>query len=126
MKSLLAILIGYLVFGVSAVLLFQVAGVDPHKQPGLGFEIGSTIYGVFFALLAGYAAAHIAGKAEIQHSIGVACILAFLAGISMLAQPGLDSYWSQEGALILMAPSAVLGGWLRKRQARKSDSKQTE
>ena len=126
MKSILAVLVGYLVFGISAVLFFQVAGVDPRQQPGIGFRIGSTVYGVFFALLAGYTAARIAGKNEIRHSIGVACILALLAAISILAQPGLESHWSQFSALILMAPAAVLGGWLRTRQTGTSGSKQAE
>jgi hypothetical protein len=126
MKSVLAVLVGYLVFGVSAVLLFRIAGVDPHQQPGLGFRIGSIAYGILFALLAGYTAARIAGKNEIKHSAGVACILALLAGVSILAQPGLESYWSQLSALILMAPSAVFGGWLRKHQSEKSSLKQPE
>jgi hypothetical protein len=123
MKSIIAVLVGYLVFGLSAVLLFKVAGVGPHDQPSLGFRIGSTIYGILFALLAGYTAARIAGKHEIKHSVGVACILALLAGISILAQPGLESHWSQYSALVLMAPAAIAGGWLRGRQAKKSGSK---
>ena len=126
MKSLLAVLIGYLVFGISAVVLFQVAGVDPHQQPGIGFRIGSTVYGVFFAILAGYSAARIAGKNEIKHSVGVACIIALLAGISILAQPRIESHWSQYSALILMAPAATLGGWLRTRQTGTPGSKQAQ
>ncbi len=34
MRYLLAILVGYLVFGISAALLFQFGGVDPHQRPG--------------------------------------------------------------------------------------------
>ncbi len=126
MKSILAVLAGYLVFGLSAVLLFQVAGVDARQVPSPGFLVGSTIYGVLFAFLAGYTAARIAGKNEIGHSIGVACILALIAVVSIVAQPGLESHWSQISALILMAPSAVLGGWLRRRQSGRSRPKQME
>ncbi len=75
MRSLLAILVGYLVFGISAVLLFQFTGV-------------------------------------------VACIIALLALVSIFAQAGLPSYWSQIAAIVFMAPAAVLGGWLRARQVR--------
>lgn len=126
MKSILAVLVGYLVFGVSTILLFHIAGVDPRQQPGIGFRIGSTVYGVLFALLAGYTAARIVGKNEIKHSVGVASIIALLAGISILAQPELESHWSQFSALILLAPAAVLGGWLRKRQTGKTSSSQAE
>ncbi len=123
MKSVLAVLVGYLVFGISAVLLFQLAGVNPHQQPSLGFRIGSTVYGVLFALLAGYTAARIAGKNEIKHAVGVACILALLAGISIIAQPGLESHWSQVSALVFMTPAALIGGWLRARQSKEAGPK---
>ncbi len=118
MKSVLAVLIGYAIFGVSAVLLFQLAAVDPHQIPSLGFRIGSIVYGILFAFLAGYAGAHIAGKAEMKHASGVAAIIALLAVISIIAQPGLESHWSQYSALILMAPAAIAGGWFRKRQTK--------
>jgi peptidoglycan/LPS O-acetylase OafA/YrhL len=118
MKSFLAIPAGYLVFGLSAVALFQLAHVDPHVQPGVGFMIGSSVYGVVFALAAGYTAARIAGRRELMNAGAVAAIIALLALISIVAQPGLTTYWSQIAAIVLMAPSAVLGGWLRQRQTK--------
>lgn len=118
MRSLLAIIVGYLVFGISAVLLFQLAHVDPHQQPGIGFMIGSTIYGIVFAGAAGYTAARIAGKRELAIAGAVAGIIALLALISILAQPGLPSYWSQLAAVILMSPAAVVGGWIKARKGK--------
>ena len=122
MRPFLAIIVGYLVFGLSAVLLFQLAHVDPHQQPGVGFMIGSTLYGIVFAGAAGYVAARIAGKRELAIAGAVAGIIAFLALISILAQPGLPTYWSQLAAMILMAPAAVVGGWMRTRKTRKKIS----
>jgi uncharacterized oligopeptide transporter (OPT) family protein len=118
MRRVLAILIGYCVFGVSAVVLFQLAHVDPHRQPGIGFMIGSVVYGIIFAAAAGYTAARIAGNKELVNGAFVAGIIAFLALVSILAQPGIPSYWSQIAAIVCMAPAAVLGGWLRARQSR--------
>jgi hypothetical protein len=118
MRAFLSILIGYLVFGISAVLLFQLAHVDPHQQPGVGFIIGSTVYGVVFAIAAGYTAARIAGKRELVYSGVVASIIALQALVSIFAQPGLPTYWSQIAAIVFMAPGAVLGGWLRAQQER--------
>ena len=118
MKSVLAVLVGYLVFGVSTILLFVVAGVDPRQEPELGFRIWSTVYGVFFAFAGGYVAARISGKKEITHASAVACILAFLATASLVAQPGHGSLWSQIAALGFMTPAAILGGVLRARQVR--------
>lgn len=120
MKSALAVLIGYLVFGVSSVLLFWLSGVDPRQQPEIGFRIGSTIYGVFFAFLAGYVAARMAGKKEIKHATAVACILAVIATASLIAQPGHRSLWSQIAVLGFMVPATVLGGVVRAWQAKPS------
>jgi hypothetical protein len=118
MKSILAVLAGYLVFGVSTILLFAVTGVDPQQEPGLGFRIWSTVYGVFFALTGGYVAARIAGRKEVAHAIAVACILALLATVSLIAQPSHGSLWSQIAALGFMAPAAILGGMVRGRQVK--------
>ena len=116
MRSVLAVLLGYLVFGVSALILFKVSGVDPRQEPGLGFRIWSTLCGVFFAFSGGYLAARIAGKKEITHAGAVACLLALIATVSLIAQPGHGSLWSQIAALGFMTPAAVLGGVLRARQ----------
>ena len=121
MKSVLAVLVGYLVFGVSAILLFKVVGVDPRQEPELGFRIWSTLYGVFFALSGGYVAARIAGKKEITHASAVACILTVIATVSLIAQPGHASLWSQIAALGFMTPAAILGGLVRARQVKIKD-----
>jgi peptidoglycan/LPS O-acetylase OafA/YrhL len=123
MRSFLAILTGYLVFGISPAVLFQLTHADPHQQSGAAFMIGSTIYGVVFAIAAGYTAARIAGKKELVNAGVVAGIIALLALISIFAQPGLPSYWTQAAAVILMAPAAFLGGWLRVHQAKTKKEK---
>ncbi|MCX6145261.1 MAG: hypothetical protein NTZ35_18815 [Ignavibacteriales bacterium] len=118
MKSVLAVLVGYLVFGVPTILFFTVAGIDPRQEPELGFRIWSTVYGVFFAFAGGYVAARIAGKREVTHASAMACILAFLATASFIVQPGHGSLWSQIAALGFMTPAVILGGVLRARQVR--------
>lgn len=123
MRRFLAILVGYCVFAVSAVVLFQLAHVDPHEQPGIGFMIWSTVYGIVFAAAAGYTAARIARSKELINGAFVAVIVAFLAFVSILAQPGIPSHWSQIAAIVFMAPAAVLGGWLRAHQKERSTQK---
>jgi hypothetical protein len=118
MKSVLAVLVGYLIFAVSAIVLFQFSGVDPRQEPEIGFRIWSTVYGVVFALAAGYVAARIAGSKEVRHASAVACILAVIATVSLIAQPGHGSLWSQIAALGFMTPAAILGGLIRARQIR--------
>jgi len=116
MRTFLAIVLGYLVFAISAVALFQIARVDPHVQPGAGFMIGSTLYGVCFAAAGGYIASRVAAKKELLNACAVAGVIAVLAAVSIVAQPGIPSHWSQIAAIVLMAPSAVFGCWLRIRK----------
>jgi len=118
MKSILAVLVGYLIFGLSSVALFLLAGVDPKQPAELAFRIWSTLYGVFFALLGGYTAARMAGRREIRHASGVAIILALLATVSLIAQPTGSSIWSQIAALGFMVPAVILGGIVRVHQTR--------
>jgi peptidoglycan/LPS O-acetylase OafA/YrhL len=118
MRSILAVFVGYLIFGVSSILLFLIAGVDARQTPELGFRIWSTLYGIFFAALGGYAAARIASRKELWHASAVAIILALLATISLVVQPTESSIWSQIAALGFMVPAVILGGILRTRQLR--------
>ena len=118
MKSVFAILVGYVVFGASTILLFRVASVNPRQERELEFRIWSTLYGVFFAPTGGYVAARIAGRSEIAHATALACILAVIATVSLITQPGHGSPWSHIAALGFMAPAGILGRVVRARQVR--------
>ncbi len=52
MRSLIAVIAGWVVFGVSAAMLFQLSGRDPHEPATIAFMIGSGIYGAVFAAAA--------------------------------------------------------------------------
>ena len=78
--------------------------------------LASIAFGMAFALLGGYVASWLAGRKPLAHGYAVALVLALGAGISLLSTIGKGAVWSQVAALILMAPCAVLGGWLRSRQ----------
>jgi len=118
MESVFTVLMGYVVFGASTILLFKVARVNPWQEPELRFRIWSTLYGVFFALTGGYIAARIAGKSEIAHASAMACILAVIEAVSFITQPGHGSLWPPIAALRFMAPAAILGGVIRAQQVR--------
>src|SRR3954470_6027016 len=115
-KSIAGVVVGYLLFAVSAVLLFQLAGRDPHAEQPMGFVVFSVLYGMAFAAAGGFVAATIAARKPRQHAAAVALILAIGASASLLAQPGAGSRWSQVTALIFMAPAALAGGFVRSRQ----------
>jgi hypothetical protein len=115
-RSIIAVVVGYLVFAVSAVALFGLSGVDPHHTAALGFMLGSTLYGIFFAFVGGYLAATIAPRQPRAHAAMLAMVISIGAVGSMVATRTLG--WSQLAALFLMAPAATRGGWLRERQTR--------
>jgi ABC-type transport system involved in multi-copper enzyme maturation permease subunit len=117
MRSFLSIVAGYLVFSITAVLLFRISGVDPHHSPAIEFIIGSIVYGVFFAGLGGYVSATIAKRKELAHALVVAGIIAVIAIVSLILAPKEGILWSELATLLLMAPAAWIGGYLRTRQA---------
>src|SRR5690242_11818415 len=116
LRSVVAVVIGYLVFFASTVLLFQLTGRDPHAPASTGFMLLSILYGVVFAGFSGYAAARVAGRYEFEHSLAVASVIAAVGAASLLTRPGGSVIWTELAALLCMAPSAMAGGWFRARQ----------
>jgi hypothetical protein len=118
LRSIAGVAAGYLVFALSAVLLFQVSGQDPKSFPELWFLVGSTLYGIAFATLGGFVAAVIAGRRPALHAIVVAAIIGALALVSLIASLGRGSVWSEIAVLFFMTPAAAIGGFIRDRRRR--------
>lgn len=115
LRSLVGVVVGYLLFAVSTFSIFRITGRDPHQGQDLPFVAVSVALGMGFAFAGGYIAAVIAGRKARLHGAAVAGILALGAIASILSQPGAGSIWSQAAAIALMAPSAFLGGLVRDR-----------
>jgi hypothetical protein len=109
LRSLGALAAGYLIFGVSAALLFQVSGQAPHDAAPLWFKSASIVWGAVFALVAGWLTARIAVRRPATHAVILAGLIALGAVISLVASPS-GAIWSQVAALAVMAPCAWLGG----------------
>ncbi len=108
-RSILAVFLGYLLFALSAVALFQLSGRDPHAVQPLWFETVAVLYGMLFSALGGLLAARMAPSRGTLHAGIVTGIVALGATVSLLAGPGPGATWSQWCALTLMAPCAYLG-----------------
>ncbi len=117
-RSIIAVILGYAGFALSAALLFRIAGRDPHAPQDLGFMLFAAAYGVAFAGVAGVLAARLAPKQHALHALIVALIIALGALVSLVARPGAGSTWSQWAALVLMAPSAWLAAVVFSRRTR--------
>ncbi len=114
MRVVSGVILGYVVFGLSAFALFRITNHDPHAPASLAFEIGSVVYGVLFALLAGWIASFIGGRPNLLAAWIVAAIVAVGAVASMIM---VGVGWSPLAALLLMAPAVVIGGWLYRLRA---------
>jgi MFS family permease len=114
-RIFLAVVAGYLIFAVSAVLLFQLTNVDPHSPAALGFEGLTIAYGFAFAFLSGFVAGRIGRRTDLRCGIALALVIALGATISMIARPGAGALWTQTAALILFAPASLAGDWTRRR-----------
>jgi hypothetical protein len=115
----IAVAAGYLTFALPAGLLFVLTGKDPHAPLQLGFAALSVACGTAFAALGGYLAALIARRLELKHAAAVAVIIAVLALFSLNDQIGYGSVWWEIAALVVMAPAAALGGYLRAKRVRR-------
>jgi NhaP-type Na+/H+ and K+/H+ antiporter len=115
-RSILAVVVGYFIFALSAFAFFRISGQPPHQAAPMPIMLESIAFGMVFALLGGYVAAWLARRRPLAHGVAVAAVLAIGATISLLSTLGNAAVWSQVAALVLMVPCAVLGGWLRLRQ----------
>jgi hypothetical protein len=84
-RSVGAVIAGYALFALSAVLLFGVSGVPPETWPGIRFVVLAIVYGSAFAALAGFVTATLAPRAPLRHAVVVAVLLA--AGAVVFAPP---------------------------------------
>jgi hypothetical protein len=117
LRSVAAVLLGYVVFAASAFAVFRVSGHAPHAPASVPFMLLTIVSGVVFAIAGGYVAGWIAGRRPVAHALAMAALVVLGAGVSLASTLGHGAVWSQVAALLLMAPSAVLGGWLRGRRS---------
>jgi hypothetical protein len=114
MRTFLAVIAGYLIFAVSAVLLFHLTNIDPHSPAALGIKTITVAYGLAFAYLGGFVAGRIAGRTDLVSGIALAIVIALGATISIVARPGAGALWTQTAALVLFAPASFAGDWTRR------------
>jgi hypothetical protein len=116
MRLFFSIVTGYLMFVVASTLLFQFSGRDPSAAPDAAFAAISIVLGMCFAFVGGFWASKCAKRRSIVAAACVGGIIAATALASLIFEARGASRWSQLAALCLMAPSAVLGGWLHRQR----------
>jgi hypothetical protein len=118
LRSIAAVVAGYLVFALSAAALFQLTGVNPHASASPTFMILTTLFGIVFAALGGMLAVRLSASRSSIQGWAVGALIALGAAASLIFSPATDARWSQVTAILLMAPAASLGGSLLARAPR--------
>ena len=111
-RNIAAVIVGYLVFAVPAVLLFSLSGIDPHAETSLMTKAGVIVFGCVFAFIGGYVAKLIAAQNTLTVNIVLAILMAGFAAFSLLKSPG--EHYTQIAAIVLFAPASLIGGFARR------------
>jgi hypothetical protein len=109
-RNILAVIIGYLIFAISAALLFQLSGQNPHGDTSVSFAAFVILYGAVFATVGGFITQAIAVSKTLTVNYVLALIMAGFAAFSLFAASG--NHYTQIAAIFLFAPLSVLGGYL--------------
>jgi len=116
-RNIISIIIGYAVFAVSSVLLFQVTGQAPHQDAPLKFKIITIFYGLLFSVAAGYVVQVIASQTKLTLNYILTALMFLLAVMSMIFSKE-SSHWTQLFAMFIFAPASMIGGYLKLRRSK--------
>ena len=111
-RNIAAVIVGYLIFAVSAVMLFNLSGIDPLAETGLMTKFGVVVFGCVFSFIGGYVAKLIAAANTLTVNIVLAVLMAAFAAFSFFKSPG--EHYTQIAAIFLFAPASILGGFARR------------
>ena len=108
MRVFSGVILGYLFFELLWYALFQVTNTDMHAPASISFEAGAVIFGLLFAIAAGFLASFIGGR---QHC-NAACVAAGLVAVTAVAvMIRKGPAWPQLAALLFMSPGMAVGGY---------------
>jgi len=114
-RSILAVILGYLVVAIATMVTFAIAFPNPDSAqlPSISLMLFLLGAGVLYTIIGGYVTAFIARKAEIKHTLALGSLMVILGIISMIATFGKEPLWFQLVLIITPIPSALAGGYLR-------------
>ncbi|UCE40134.1 MAG: hypothetical protein JSV17_11770 [Candidatus Aminicenantes bacterium] len=114
-RSLLSLIVGYLIFVVSMLILWMVFGYKPKDVPPDGFLVFSIFCECLFALGGGYVAAFISNRKELVHTGILAGVVAIMGVLSLFWPHNELSWWANLATAFPIAPCFPLGGLIRKK-----------
>ena len=123
-RSILAVFVGYFALVVSALVIDLALGAfipgwygSPGQVPASFHRVVYVLYTTVSSIIGGYVAAFTARRLEVKHALAVGSIaFAFSMG-PFVSNGGGDLTWPQLSVPFLVLLGALLGGYLRLRQA---------
>jgi hypothetical protein len=120
-RSVLAVVAGYLVVATATFLTFVLAGdglrraPDPAllANPNLARQLLCLAASAAYCIAGGYVAAALAPDSPRRHALSLGVSVAALAFVSLASGRAREPLWFQILLLFLAIPAAVAGGWLR-------------
>lgn len=116
MRSVFAVLTGYVVFAACVMLLVHLSGHDPHGSFTIRAMVIFTLCGMGFAGLAGFLTTILAPRAEFEHSFAVATLIVATGATFLMSEIDKEGIGLQIAALLIIAPMAMVGADFRLRQ----------
>jgi hypothetical protein len=117
LRNIFGVVIGYLIFALSAVTLFGFSGIDPHVETDVTTTASVIIFGCVFCFIGGYFCKMIADTKTLRSNSALALLLAGFAAFSFFKSDG--SHYTQIAAIFLFSPMSLLGGFFRQRLEKK-------
>jgi O-antigen/teichoic acid export membrane protein len=113
-RSILSIISGYLAFSIAVLILWLAFGYGPKEIPPTNFLIFSIFCEAFFSVGCGYLAALIAQRRELLHAGILAAVFVIVGLGTLLFKTHHYPYWVPLSVIIINAPCAFLGGYIRR------------
>lgn len=119
-RSIISIISGYVTFSIAVLILWLAFGYGPEDIPPTNFLIFSIICEALFAAGSGYIIALIAQRQELLHAGILAGIFVIVGLGSLIFRTHQYPYWVTLSIILINAPSALLGGYIRQKLKKKS------
>jgi O-antigen/teichoic acid export membrane protein len=119
-RSIISIITGYVTFSIAVLILWLAFGYGPKDVPPDNFLIFSIFCEAFFSVGCGYLTALIAQRRDLLHAGILAAIFVIVGLGSLIFKTNQYPYWVALSIILINAPCALLGGYIRQNIKKKS------
>lgn len=116
MRSVVAVIAGYVFLTLAIFLLFAVWFVDAPVgdiDPSWSFILVAVLWGFLASAAAGYLCGKVAGRRPFEHGVALALTTGAIGVVSMFASFGEEPVGFQLANLVVLMSGSVAGGYLR-------------